>query len=111
MAKGDTAMREGNWARATAIYESINQRLNRPNAIVLNNLAYAKGRQGQTDEAVKIALQAVASAPENASVLDTAGVLLIETGQDPQRGKAMLAKAARLAPDNPTIARNLAQAL
>ncbi len=110
MAKADAALRNGNWAQAATSYERINQRLSRPNAMVLNNLAYVKGKQGKADEAVSLALRAVDADPENASVLDTAGVLLIETGVDRQRGKAFLAKAARIAPGNAVMARHLAQA-
>lgn len=109
MAKADAALRNGNWAQATTSYERINQRLARPNAMVLNNLAYAKGKEGKTDEAISLALRAVEADPGNASVLDTAGVLLIETGVDRARGKAFLTKAARLAPNNSAIARHLAQ--
>lgn len=110
IAKADLALRNGDWAQASTSYERIAERLARPNAMVLNNLAYAKGKQGKGDEAVALALQAVETDPENASVLDTAGVLLIETGIDRQRGKALLRKAARIAPKNPTVARHLAQA-
>ncbi len=109
MAKADAALRNGNWAQASKSYERIAERLTRPNAMVLNNLAYAKGKQGKSDEAVSLALLAVDTDPKNASVLDTAGMLLIETGTDRQRGKALLTKAANLAPKNPTIARHLAQ--
>ncbi|GAA4644457.1 hypothetical protein GCM10023115_24170 [Pontixanthobacter gangjinensis] len=110
MAKADAALRNGNWALASKSYQRIADRLARPNAMVLNNLAYAKGKQGKQQEAVKLALRAVAVDPENASVLDTAGVLLIESGTDRQRGKAFLMKAANLAPENRAIARHLAQA-
>ena len=77
--------------------------------MVLNNLAYAKSRLGKKEEALKLALEAVEASPENASILDTAGTLLVETGSR-ERGVSMLEKAAALEPDNARIARRLAAA-
>ena len=79
------------------------------NALVLNNLAYAKSQLGKKDEALKMALQAVELDPQNASILDTAGWLLVQNGSR-DRGVAMLEKAAKLDPDNAAIANRLARA-
>ncbi|WP_379546863.1 tetratricopeptide repeat protein [Qipengyuania sp. DSG2-2] len=110
IAKADAAMREGRWGDAAASYGRIKQRSSRPNAIVLNNYAYAEGQLGNNDKAVGLALEAVKLAPENPSILDTAGWLLASTGQDKQRGITMLEKAAKLDPGNATIADHLARA-
>ena len=77
--------------------------------MVLNNLAYAKQRQGKNKEALEVALRAVKLEPDNASILDTAGYLLVQTGSK-ARGLEMLRRASKLAPDNATIARHLAEA-
>lgn len=109
LAKADQALRNRQWESAEASYEAILDRGSARNAMVLNNLAYAKSRLGKKDEALKLALEAVEASPENASILDTAGTLLVETGSR-DRGVAMLEKAAALDPDNARIARRLAAA-
>lgn len=110
LAKADTALRNRQWRKAVASYEAIGARTTSPNAMVLNNLAFAKSKLGENDEAVRIALQALELAPDHPAVLDTAGWLLVETGQDRARGLELLEKAARLDPDNPAIAQRLAAA-
>lgn len=110
LAKGDTALRNGNWAAAARSYQAIVDRSPQPNGMVLNNLAFAKANLGQKDEALQIALKALSASPEHPSVMDTAGWLLVETGRDRQRGVALLKAAARKAPDNAAIARHLTAA-
>ncbi|MBX7515167.1 tetratricopeptide repeat protein [Qipengyuania sp. GH38] len=109
LAKADQALRNRQWESAEASYEAILERGGARNAMVLNNLAYAKSRLGKKDEGLKLALEAVKASPQNASILDTAGTLLVETGSR-ERGIRMLEKAAALDPDNARIARRLAAA-
>lgn len=109
ISQGDIALRNGQWAAAEEVYLDIVAAFGASNALVLNNLAYAQGRLGKSNEALKSALVAVKLEPENPSILDTAGSLLIANGQR-TRGLAMLEKAARLAPGNEAIARNLSKA-
>lgn len=110
LAKADGAMRNGNWAAAAESYQNIAERSASPSALVLNNLAFTKSRLGQKDEALALALKALKIAPDNPSVMDTAGWLLVETGEDRDRGRQLLAAAARKSPDNAAIARHLAMA-
>lgn len=110
LAKADTALRNRQWSKAVESYEAINARSASPNAMVLNNLAFAKSKLGENEDAIRIALKAVELAPDHPAVLDTAGWLLVETGSDRSRGLAMLEKAARLDPDNTAIAQRLAAA-
>ncbi len=110
LAKADQALRNEQWSVAEARYESILSRTGGSNAMVLNNLAFAKDRQGKRDEALKLALEAARMEPDNASILDTAGWLLVQTGSR-ARGLEMLRRAAELAPDNPTIRRHLDEAV
>ncbi|GMN02129.1 tetratricopeptide repeat protein [Erythrobacter sp. MTPC3] len=107
LAKADAALRNKQWQVAADSYEAINDRSARPNAMVLNNLAFAKSQMGQSEQAAEIALQAVAIAPDHPAILDTAGWLLVDTGKDKARGLAMLQKASELAPQNTAIARRL----
>ena len=109
LAKADQALRNRQWASAEASYEAILRRGGARNAMVLNNLAFAKSRLGKKDAALKLALEAVEASPDNASILDTAGTLLVETGSR-ERGVEMLEKAAALEPNNARIARRLAAA-
>ena len=109
LAKADQALRNRQWASAEASYEAILRRGGARNAMVLNNLAFAKSRLGKKDAALKLALEAMEASPDNASILDTAGTLLVETGSR-ERGVEMLEKAAALEPNNARIARRLAGA-
>ena len=109
LAKADRALRNRQWESAERSYEAIMAKGASKNALVLNNLAYAKSQLGKKDEALKMALQAVELDPQNASILDTAGWLLVQNGSR-DRGVAMLEKAAKLDPDNAAIANRLARA-
>lgn len=110
LAKADTALRNRQWHKAEESYEAINARMATPNAMVLNNLAFAKSQMGKNDDAIRIALRAVEIAPDHPAVLDTAGWILFETGEDRARGVDMLEQAARLDPENSGVARRLATA-
>lgn len=109
LAKADSALRNQQWTLAEQSYENILEQVPARNAMVLNNLAFARMQLGKRDEALEAALEAVKLEPEHPSILDTAGWLLVQTGEK-DRGRAMLEKATRLDPDNATIARHLANA-
>ncbi len=111
LAKADQSLRKGNWADAAGRYEDILDRSKTPNAIVLNNLAFAKSKLGKQDEALELALRALKLDPNHPSVMDTAGWLLVKTGKDPAKGINLLRAAVKQAPDNPAIAKHLAAAL
>lgn len=109
IALADRALRNRQWAQAEEAYLDIIAQLGPSNAMVLNNLAFAQGELGKSDEALNSALAAVELAPTNASILDTAGALLIANGQR-ERGITLLRKAVSIAPDNAVIKRHLAEA-
>lgn len=109
LAVADKALRNQQWAQAEEAYLAIVKRLGPSNGMVLNNLAFAQGKLGKSQEALKNALLAVELEPANASVLDTAGALLVANGKREQ-GLAMLRKAASIAPGNAAIKRHLAEA-
>ena len=110
LASGDQALREGRWRAAIDAYEQLRGWTGDSNALVLNNLAYARSQTGARAEALVLARKALALAPENPSIKDTAGWLMVQTGEDRARGVALLREASRLAPDNAAIARHLAHA-
>lgn len=111
LAKADQSLRKGNWADAAARYQDILDRSITPNAIVLNNLAFATSNLGRQDEALALAMRALQLEPNHPSVMDTAGWLMIKTGQDRAKGIDLLRAAAKKAPDNPAIAKHLAAAV
>lgn len=110
LAEGDAALRNGNWRAAIDAYEELRGWTGDSNAMVLNNLAYARSRTGDTDAAIALAEKALELAPQHPSVMDTAGWLLVESGRDRSRGLLLLERAAELAPDNRTIAEHLRKA-
>lgn len=110
LAEGDAALREENWRKAIESYEELRAWTGDSNAMVLNNLAFARGRAGNTDEAIRLADLALTLAPDHPSIMDTAGWLLVESGRDRSRGLLLLERAAELAPDNATINRHLSEA-
>ncbi len=78
-------------------------------AQALNNLAYVSG-QLKDPKAIEYAEKANKLAPNNAAILDTLGMLLVEKG-DVKRGVDAMQKAAALAPASAAIRLNLARAL
>jgi putative PEP-CTERM system TPR-repeat lipoprotein len=79
------------------------------NALLLNNLAFAAGRV-KDPNALAYAEKAAKLAPNNPAIMDTLGVLLVDSG-DTARGIEMLRKAAGMPPQIPGIRLNLAKSL
>lgn len=103
VAQADAALREGKWRTAIEAYERLRAWTGDRNVLVLNNLSYAKGRAGDTADAISLARKAQSLAPDNASVLDTLGWLLWESGEDRAEGLALLRRAAQAAPGDAAI--------
>lgn len=101
------ALQSQNNNEAVKLYEQA-LTLSSRNVLVLNNLAWLYGERGDMDKAEAMALQAVKLAPESASILDTAGWILVRNGK--KDGLSMLEKANSLAPDNTEIAEHYRKA-
>lgn len=110
LAQADTAMKQSNWGNAIAAYERLLAVTDGKNPLILNNMAYAQGMVGNKAKAIEFAERAYKAAPTSASVLDTLGWLLVESGKDRSRGLTLLREAAAKAPDNATIAGHLRSA-
>lgn len=110
LADADSALKTRNWGNAIAAYEHVMAVTDGRNALVLNNLAFAQDQVGNKQVALDYALRALKQAPGNASVMDTAGWLMIQTGGDKARALQLLRTAAQKAPENATIAAHLAAA-
>ena len=110
LANADAAMKARNWKAAIAAYERILAVTDGKNVLVQNNMAIALSEAGDRKRALGHALAALALAPDNPSVMDTAGWLMFQTGGDRAKALSLLRRAATLAPDNATIAEHLARA-
>jgi putative PEP-CTERM system TPR-repeat lipoprotein len=102
----ESTMKRGQFKEAIAHYEMLQQK-QPENLVVLNNLAWAYA-QTKDGRALDIAERAYKLAPDNASVADTLGALLVERG-DAARGMELLEKAAKAAPNIAEIHYHLAQ--
>jgi len=109
VAEADKAMQSANWGNAIALYQSILSVTDGRNPVVLNNMAYAQSQVGNKKAALEFALRALKEAPQNPSVMDTAGMLLAETGTEKRRALELVSQAARLAPGNANIQAHLRQ--
>lgn len=110
LAQADTAMKQSNWGNAIAAYDRLLAVTDGKNPLVLNNMAYAQGMVGNKAKALEFAERAYKVAPTSASVMDTLGWLLVETGRDRQRGLTLLRQAAAAAPQNAMIKGHLISA-
>lgn len=79
------------------------------NPLVLNDLAWVMGKQGDP-KAMAYAEKANRLAPNQPALMDTLGVLQVEQGQVAQ-GTALLRKAVEMSPQSGDIRLNLARAL
>src|SRR5262249_16950326 len=81
------------------------------NAIAENNLAWVMASTGRAESALQHAQHAASVAPQSPEVLDTLGVILLQTGKTDE-AVGTLRKAATLRPQgDPEIRFHLAQAL
>lgn len=110
LAQADTAIKQGNWGNAIAAYDRILATTDGKNPLVLNNMAYAQGQVGNHAKAIDFAERALREAPGNASVMDTLGWVLVQSGKDRARGLKLLREAAAKAPANAAIRDHLKRA-
>lgn len=104
----ERAMREKDLRSAIGHYQAVVAR--EPSHVVaLNNLAWASGELGDP-KALGYAERAVKLAPNNASVLDTMGTLLIKRGSV-NDGLVWLERARLAAPKRPELRLNYARGL
>lgn len=103
LADADAALKARNWGNAIAAYERILAVTDGKNPLVLNNMAYAQDQVGNKQVALGYAERALRQAPQNASVMDTVGWLLAQTGGDRTRALNLLRSASAKAPENATI--------
>ena len=110
LADADAAMRAGNWAGAVQAYERLLESTDGTNVIILNNMAYAQLMLGNYPKSLEYAGRALKIAPNNASVLDTAGWAQFKSGRELGKARLMLRRAAELSPQNATIRAHVAEA-
>jgi putative PEP-CTERM system TPR-repeat lipoprotein len=104
----ERALKKPDYKAAARQYQAL-VGLQPDNAAFLNNLAWTTGELGDP-KALSYAEKASALAPNNASVLDTLGVLLVKNG-DVAQGLAKLQQAVQLAPNQSDPRLHLAKAL
>ncbi|MCG3189991.1 MAG: Beta-barrel assembly-enhancing protease [Burkholderiaceae bacterium] len=108
MAAADAALRGRNFAAAIKLYEEL-LRLEPNQPAVLNNLAWALG-EVKDPRALDVAQRAVALAPGSADILDTLGVLHLQSG-DAKKGLEVLDRVRQLRPDRLDLRLHHAKAL
>ena len=108
LALAESYLRSEQWQAARKLYEALNtSHPEQPS--VLNNLAYILSIQNDP-QALSYARQAYRLAPDNPSVNDTLGWLLVKSG-DPEAGLPLLRNAYSRNANNPEIRYHLGTAL
>jgi putative PEP-CTERM system TPR-repeat lipoprotein len=105
---GEFELGRKNWKGAAAQYQEV-LKADPKNAVALNNAAWST-HQLKDPQAIKLAEQAYALAPQNAAIIDTLGTILVDTG-NATRGIELLRQAVNLAPRTPEYRLHLAEAL
>lgn len=103
----DLYVQNRNFKPAIAMYDQLRQRGAAQDPAVLNNLAWAL-HQIRDKRAVPMALAAIKAAPTSPAIMDTAGLVLVETGTDPKRGLALLQQGVSVVPRDPNMRYHLA---
>ncbi|MFO1220715.1 MAG: XrtA/PEP-CTERM system TPR-repeat protein PrsT [Burkholderiaceae bacterium] len=104
----DRALRGRNLPLAIRQYEDA-LRINPDQPLVLNNLAWALG-QTKDARAIGVAERAATLAPNSPDVLDTLGMLHLQTG-DAKKGLELLQRVRDLAPERPDLRLHYAKGL
>ena len=103
-------LRHGRWQQAASVLEAMRDRLGDRDAAILANLAWARHELGQEDTAAALARRAYLLMPMNSATSEIYGWILFDSGEDRERGLALMRKARSLSPENPGIHWHLAQA-
>lgn len=103
----DRAMRKRDFPAAAEHYRAV-LALDTGSVVALNNLAWIGGETGDP-KALSYAERAAQLAPQNASVLDTLGMLLVKRGET-SKGTETLSRAVALAPARLDVRLNYARA-
>lgn len=106
--RADLALAQGRFSQAKVLYESL-VAIAPDNAVVLNNLAWVLWKEG-SQAALGYVERAFRLDPQNANVLDTYGVILIESGKV-KEGLEIMRKANAIAPQSNDILLNFSRAL
>lgn len=108
MFAGDALLARQQYREAERWYRKARE-IQPENPVVLNNLAWVLGKNGDAS-AVSVGERALALAPNSPVVLDTVGLLNVESGKL-EDGIAQLRRAAELAPKAVSVRVNLARGL
>lgn len=102
----ERAIGAGQLQQAESLYRRLVE-LNAQDVVALNNLAWVAGELDRAD-ALALARRALSVAPDNASVLDTLGMLLLKSGAT-EEALQHLQRAVNLAPQTGLLRLNLAR--
>lgn len=108
--RADIHSSAGRWRSAIAELEIVRGRLGNRDAALLNNLAWAAIKAGDGEAALRYARSAYRLMPNNAAVTGTFGWALHRDSTDRVKAIALLEKATHLAPIDPALRFQLAQA-
>jgi putative PEP-CTERM system TPR-repeat lipoprotein len=104
----ERALRAADYKTVVTHYQAVLEQQH-DNVVALNNMAWAMGQLGDP-KAMGYAERALKLTPDNPSVLDTVGGLLVAKG-DTAKGLEYMARAVQLAPDRHDLRLNYAKAL
>jgi tetratricopeptide (TPR) repeat protein len=104
------AMEAERWGDAITLYQQLRKTTHADNVFVLNNLGWALFQARRGKEALPVLGRAYRLNPGNASVADSYGWVLWNSGGDRAQAVKLLREAAALAPGNRSIQAHLKQA-
>lgn len=88
------------WDDAIATINSVRLRIGNRDPVMLTGLGWAWYKKGDVARGLLYSDAALRMAPANPVVAGTNGWMRFESGNDPKGGRALLIKAAKIAPDN-----------
>lgn len=109
--RAEQAIIAQDWAKAAKLYEELLSKPHPQKPMLLNNAAMVQLNLSRGDQAVKLARQALALAPDDPMVKDTLGWILLQTRKDKEQALKLIQQAADMMPQNIEIRWHLANAL
>ncbi len=103
-------LQAGQWDSAISTINSVRLRIGNRDPMLLTGLGWAWHKKGDVGRALRYSDAALRMAPANPIVAGTNGWMRVESGTDRKGGRALLIKAAKIAPDNLQLREWLAKA-